>query len=194
MVRRTGDDARRVTGLRPRALSVNDGRIGPPSAGPTAPGDTPRTLRRRRRANDRRLRRKPRDAISDRSVIANTRPGLVRGAGARWQACRCRRHRCRRSAVHEGSSVHAATREPVARSAVTPSGLRRAWPPIGRPFQPGQSGNPGGRPNGVARAFRDAMGSPEEPRSHVGPVGRRYVNTFTARAMTSPRMPSETIA
>ena len=29
---------------------------------------------------------------------------------------------------------------------------------IGRPFPPGQSGNPGGRPKGVARAFRDALG------------------------------------
>ncbi len=29
---------------------------------------------------------------------------------------------------------------------------------IGRPFQPGQSGNPGGRPKGVARAFRDVLG------------------------------------
>ena len=34
---------------------------------------------------------------------------------------------------------------------------------IGRPFQPGQSGNPGGRPKGVARAFRDVLGgSPAE--------------------------------
>src|SRR5688572_18217360 len=29
---------------------------------------------------------------------------------------------------------------------------------IGRPFPPGVSGNPGGRPKGVARAFRDALG------------------------------------
>ena len=29
---------------------------------------------------------------------------------------------------------------------------------IGRPFQPGQSGNPGGRPKGVARTFRDVLG------------------------------------
>jgi hypothetical protein len=29
---------------------------------------------------------------------------------------------------------------------------------IGRPFQPGQSGNPGGRPKGVAKAVRDASG------------------------------------
>ena len=32
----------------------------------------------------------------------------------------------------------------------------------GNGFKPGQSGNPGGRPKGLARAFRDAMGSPEE--------------------------------
>jgi len=30
---------------------------------------------------------------------------------------------------------------------------------IGRPFQPGQSSNPGGRPKGVARAFRDVLGA-----------------------------------
>ena len=29
---------------------------------------------------------------------------------------------------------------------------------IGRPFQPGQSGNPGGRPKGLAKAVRDASG------------------------------------
>jgi hypothetical protein len=33
---------------------------------------------------------------------------------------------------------------------------------IGRPFQPGQSGNPGGRPKGVARTVRELCGgSPE---------------------------------
>ena len=32
----------------------------------------------------------------------------------------------------------------------------------GNGFKPGQSGNPGGRPKGLARAFRDTMGSPEE--------------------------------
>jgi hypothetical protein len=34
--------------------------------------------------------------------------------------------------------------------------------PIGRRFQPGQSGNPGGRPKGVARAVRDACGGSAE--------------------------------
>ena len=29
---------------------------------------------------------------------------------------------------------------------------------IGRPFEPGQSGNPGGRPKGLAKAVRDASG------------------------------------
>jgi hypothetical protein len=30
--------------------------------------------------------------------------------------------------------------------------------PIGRPFRPGQSGNLGGRPKGVARTVREACG------------------------------------
>jgi Family of unknown function (DUF5681) len=35
--------------------------------------------------------------------------------------------------------------------------------PIGKRFQPGQSGNPGGRPKGSAKAVRDALGgSPSE--------------------------------
>ena len=31
-------------------------------------------------------------------------------------------------------------------------------PPVGRPFEPGRSGNPGGRPRGLARKVREVLG------------------------------------
>lgn len=34
--------------------------------------------------------------------------------------------------------------------------------PEGRRFQPGQSGNPNGRPKGIAKAFREALQDPTE--------------------------------
>jgi hypothetical protein len=44
---------------------------------------------------------------------------------------------------------------------------------IGRPFPPGQSGNPGGRPKGVARAFRDVLGgSPTEAAQGLQQIAR----------------------
>ena len=39
-------------------------------------------------------------------------------------------------------------------------------------FLPGQSGNPGGRPKGIARAFRDALGTPAEAASGLLEIAR----------------------
>lgn len=40
---------------------------------------------------------------------------------------------------------------------MTEPASERPKPPPGRPFQPGRSGNPGGRPKGLAKAVRDRL-------------------------------------
>jgi hypothetical protein len=47
----------------------------------------------------------------------------------------------------------------------TPENSDRTVRRIGRPTRPGQSGNPGGRPKGLAKAVRDASGG--DPRMFV---------------------------
>ena len=46
---------------------------------------------------------------------------------------------------------------------------------IGRPFQPGQSGNPSGRPKGIAKAFRETLKDPSEAAAGLLEIARGEV-------------------
>jgi hypothetical protein len=57
-----------------------------------------------------------------------------------------------------------------------PPGKAKAKRPVGRPFQPGQSGNPGGRPKGLAAYVRECTRDNQEQADFFLRVARSLDN------------------